>query len=166
MEDHTEEFAKFNDVIKINKLLPSQCANYKSLTDPSRRFDVIDSVVKSNSSKSFCDKKIGNTSGRPASDDWVGESWYRIQGGAGTKLSEKVYDRNSGNAGACGTYIGSHMIGGHPNSPGLSVTRSVYFGSNSDINSNNHNIEVTNCNGFFVYKLVGIADCSFRYCTQ
>jgi hypothetical protein len=32
------------------------------------------------------------------------------------------------NGGRCGTNIGSYMIGGHPNLPGQSVTRSVHFG--------------------------------------
>ena len=164
-EDHAEEFAELNATI-LAIAMPPQCSNYKSLTDPSRRFDFIDSTVKSDSSKAFCDKKNGYTHKRPTSDDWVGGSWYRIQGGAGTKLSEKVYDRNSENAGACGTYIGSHMIGGHPNLPGQSVTRSVHFGLKSNYHYNNHDIEVTNCNGFFVYKLVGMTNCYFRYCTQ
>ena len=162
MEDHAEEFAKLNETIKINHSLPFQCENYKSLTDPSRRFDFIDS------SKIFCDKKIGITRSTPASDDWVGESWYRIQGGAGSKLSEKGYDwvRGSANDGTCGTHYGSHMTGGHPNLPGQSVTRSVHFGLKSDYHAKNHNIEVTNCNGFFVYKLVGTTLCNSRYCTQ
>ena len=103
-----------------------------------------------------------------ASDDWVGESWYRIQGGAGSKLSEKGYDRvyEGENYGRCGTSVGSHMIGGHPNLPGQSVTRSVHFGLKSDYHSYNHDIEVTNCNGFFVYNLIGMTGCSLRYCTQ
>ena len=166
VEDHAEEFAKLNDTIKINHSLPSQCANYKSLTDPSRRFDFIDSTVKSDSSKAFCDKKNGYTHKRPTSDDWVGGSWYRIQGGAGTKLSEKGYDWVSGGAndGTCGTHWGSHMIGGHPNIPGQTENRSVCHGLSCSIQK--HTIEVTNCNGFFVYKLVGCTTCSFRYCTQ
>ena len=129
------------------------------MTDPSRRFDFIDS------SKSFCDIKNGGSS---ASDDWVGESWYRIQGGAGSKLSEKGYDWVSGgeNDGRCGTSIGSHMVGGLPNLPGQTVTRSVKFGLKSTFHKFNHNIEVTNCNGFFVYKLVGTGLCALRYCTQ
>ena len=157
-----------NDIILEHVPLPPQCSNYKSLTDPSRRFDFIDSGVKSEPWTAFCDKKNGFTHSRNASDDWVGESWYRIEDGAGTELSEHGFDYSDVNYGTCGSQVGSHMVGGHPNSPGTTSTRSVHFGldSWSQLNNYNHNIEVTNCNGFFVYKLVGMTFCSLRYCTQ
>ena len=147
--------------------LPSQCVNYESLTDSSRRFDFVDPAVQSDSSKAFCDKGNGVSSSRPTSNDWVGASWYRIEGGAGTQLSENGYDWVSGtNSGTCGTHVGSHMVGGHPNLAGATEIRSIYFGLSSSYHSYNHDIEVTNCNGFFVYNLIGMTGCSLRYCTQ
>ena len=141
--------------------------NYQSLTDPSRRFDFIDSAVQGDSGKAICDEVTGGTSGRPASNDWLGASWYRVEGGAGTQLSEHGFDWVSGtNDGTCGTHIGSHMIGGHPTLAGATEIRSIYFGLSSSYHSHNHDIEVTNCNGFFVYNLVGMSFCSMRYCTQ
>ena len=142
--------------------------NYKSLTDPSRRFDFIDPAVQSDNDKAFCDKETVVLTGRPVSNDWVGASWYRIEGGAGTQLNEQGYDWGGvGNAnnGRCGTHYGSHMIGGHPTFSEGIVNRSICFGLSCS-NSQDHTIEVTNCNGFFVYKLVGCTTCSFRYCTQ
>ena len=140
--------------------------NYESLTDPSRRFDVRDPEAQSDSSKAFCDKANGFSHSRPASNDWVGASWYRIEGGAGTQLSEHGFDFSAANSGTCGTHVGSHIVGGHPNLAGATEIRSIYFGLAGSWHSNNHDIEVTNCNGFFVYNLVGMSSCSLRYCTQ
>ena len=145
--------------------LPSQCVNYQSLTDPSRRFDFIDPAVQSSVNNAFCDNL---SSSRPVSVDWAGASWYRIEGGAGTQLSEHGYDWvccGSGNDGTCGTHYGSHMIGGHPSLRGETVNRDICFGL-SCTNARGHTIEVTNCDGFFVYNLVGVTSCSYRYCTQ
>ena len=59
--------------------LPDQCRSYKQLTSSKRRFDAPNSRSNVN-----CDKSGQQTQ----QEDWQGEGFYRIEGGAGTKLSE------------------------------------------------------------------------------
>ena len=133
--------------------LPSQCHNYKSLTDSKRRYDY-DLKNESN----YCDFP-----GRSdTSEDWDGPGWYRITGQAGTQLSENFsnWKRNH-----CGTYNSGHMLGGHPQ-PRQTVTREVCFRPDCSKLYENLQIEVTNCVGYYVYNLKEMAACHRRYCTQ
>merc|ERR1711862_110962 len=165
IDDMQEKLDNHTALQKI--LMLHQCKNYKTLTDSSRRFDFIDPTLKYDPDKAFCDKENGFTHRRPASSDWHGKAWYRVLNDAGTQLNENAYTivKNSANHGTCGTYYGSHMIGGHPMTPGTTVTRKICLKTNCS-SSSSHYIQVTNCFGYFVYELVGMNHCSRRYCTQ
>merc|ERR1712223_2264400 len=143
--------------------LPSQCHNYKSLTDSKRRYDFTDASAEllnyfCQQCRYFCDLNGKSYT----SEDWDGPGWYRITGQAGTQLSENFsnWKRNH-----CGTYNSGHMLGGHPQ-PRQTVTREVCFRPDCSKLYENLQIEVTNCVGYYVYNLKEMAACHRRYCTQ
>jgi len=82
------------------KPLPTQCNQYKSLTDVKRRNDQLDYTSDK------CDKV-----GPYKFPDWKGEQWYRVEGGAGSKISK---DYGNWKWKYCGTDHGGHMLGGLP----------------------------------------------------
>ena len=100
-------------------------------------------------------------------EDWSGPGWYRVMGGAGTQLSTHAFTNRT--QGYCKTGVGGWITGGnlHSTAPGQIVTRTIRFDRPgwSDT-SDNHDISVTNCDGFFVYDLPGMSRCPLRYCTQ
>ena len=111
-----------------------------------------------------CDRAPSTNSNR---EDWSGPGWYRVTGGAGTQLSTHVFTNRTD--GYCKTAIGGWITGGHLQSttPGQIVNRTIKFDRPGyDDTGFNHDISVTNCDGFFVYDLPGINWCNFRYCTQ
>ena len=132
--------------------MPSQCQEYKNLTDSKRKYTYY------KTDKYFCDKDSTYTGPRLKSTDWDYEGWYRVVGAAGTQLSEQNLTYK---AGVCGTYNGGWMTGGHPSTLGKSVVRKIKF-----YNNKKYNIVVTNCDGYYVYNLKGFNQCYFRYCTQ
>ena len=143
--------------------MPSQCRQYKNLTDSTRKYTYY------TNGDWFCDYRRGysNLNNWPRGD-WDYEGWYRVVGPAGSQLSEiELTDRE---VGICGAGGGGWMTGGHPTRPGFTVTRRMNF-SNSAWNNGRpmcnmcHDIEVTNCDGYYVYNLPGIDYC-IRYCTQ
>ena len=109
-----------------------------------------------------CDSGSTNSNG-----DWSGPGWYRVMGGAGTQLSTHAFTNLT--RGYCETGIGGWITGGHLQSttPGQIVNRTIKFDRPGyDYTGRNHDISVTNCDGFFVYNLPGIGTCNWRYCTQ
>ena len=135
------------------------------MNDPKRRYDYVKKGEK------FCDKADGlnDVYNRPTSPDWVGSGWYRVTGQAGTSLSTHAYQETwvsgSSNDGTCGTHLGSHVTGTHPSTVGQTGAMKICFNLSCN-HSRKHDIVVTNCGSFYVYKLPGILRCSYRYCTQ
>ena len=82
--------------------------------------------------------------------DWKGAGWYRITGGAGTKLADFPVTKKH-----CGTYVSGWMRGGHPTVFQGEVTRTVW----------NIRIKVINCNTHYVYYLEEVPHCVLGYCT-
>ena len=146
--------------------LPSQCHNYKELSDSKRRFDLTKIIP---SDQASCDKMSCR---RPKLVDWQGPSWYRVTGQAGTKLSETSYDSYATNdygryMYACNTHQGGWLTGGHPYTSSHTVTRTVCLRPGSECKGPSKiEIEVTNCNFYFVYKLKDVAGGGRGYCTQ
>jgi hypothetical protein len=135
-----------------NGPLPDQCTNYRKLTSSKRRFDAPISTAK-------CDQ-FGKSNSQ---EDWQGKGFYRIEGDAGTKLSENC---NSYKYGNCGTHLGGHLIGGHPDVKGETVARTVAIGSKCTTGSDKVDIKVTNCGNFYVYFLKEVGRCRLGYCTE
>ena len=138
--------------------VPSQCYDYKTLSSSKRRFDLRKLV-------SEADVKCDGNDGRK-NPDWNGPGWYRVVGQAGTKLSETPYYVNDGNRGyACNTYYGGWLTGGHPSSIGETVARTVCHHTKYCRSLEKTSIEVTKCNGYYVYNLKE-KKCRRGYCTQ
>ena len=134
--------------------LPDQCRSYKQLTSSKRRFDAPNSRSNVNCDKSGHSKQ---------QEDWQGEGFYRIEGGAGTKLSENCSSYKYGN---CGTHLGFHLMGGHPATPGQTVDRKATNYGCIDSSNDDVYIQVTNCGTYFVYNLKELRRCDLGYCTE
>ena len=136
------------------------------MNDPKRRYDYVKKGER------LCDKADGYSFSRPTSSDWVGSGWYRVTGEAGTSLSTHAYTwkYDSANDGTCGTQYGSHVTGTHPITLGFTGTLKICFtvscSEDEAWKDQRHDIDVTNCGSFYVYKLTGMSGCSWRYCTQ
>ena len=93
------------------------------------------------------------------SDDWKGAGWYRITGGAGTKLADfEVANYH------CGTVASGWMVGGHPTVFQGEVTRTINF---NWVNKGRwkSSVKVINCNTHYVYYLEEAPQCLLGYCT-
>ena len=97
--------------------------------------------------------------------DWIGPGWYRIVGQAGTKLADEGRRGCSGGC-LCATHIGGLMQGTHPDLKGQTVTRRINFYEGSSSGSDDFDIQVTNCEDYFVYNLKNVGRCYLGYCTQ
>ena len=141
--------------------MPPQCTQHKFLDDAKRLYEYV------KKGDTFCDYANGILDSIPISSDWVGPGWYRVTGEAGTQLSTHVYEFvwGSSNDGTCGTHFGSHIIGTHPDTTGQTITMKVCFLLDCH-GEKEHDIDVTNCGGYYVYNLKGMTGCSWRYCTQ
>ena len=147
--------------------VPTQCFNYKVLTSSKRKFDLGKLIL---AEQVQCDKIPGRSDHSGTSSDWNGPGWYRVVGQAGTQLSEKSYIYNAQTVNGitmypCNTAAGGWLTGGHPRDLGDTVTRAVCF-KNDCYGSYKITIEVTKCNGYFVYNLKEVPYCSRGYCTQ
>ena len=98
--------------------------------------------------------------------DWKGAGWYRITGGAGTKLADFVVAIQR-----CGTDASGWMSGGHPTVFQGEVTRTVNFNHVKGWTWHGHgvkwkiDIRVINCYTHYVYYLKDMPTCSLGYCT-
>merc|ERR1711963_242642 len=139
------------DVEEVSCTLPSQCQNYKDLNSPSRK-----STAASNSSKWTCDK-VGWSH---MLADWKGAGWYRVTGGAGTRLADTQVPQ-----GHCGTYCSGSLTGVHPTVAQGEVTRYVNFHCNGKTAFATNTIRVLNCGAYYVYHLENVPGCQEGYCT-
>ena len=141
--------------------LPPQCSQYMTMSSSTRKFSYFNEF---NRDEPQCDSSSTNQRYR---EDWSGPGWYRVIGGAGTQLSSHAFSNRTD--GYCKTHVGGWITGGNLQSttPGQIVNRTIKFDRPGySWTSDNHDISVTNCDGFFVYDLPGMGDCNFRYCTQ
>ena len=69
----------------MNYVFISECKNYKSLTDGTRKLD--------NSATKWTAKTdlLVPSKGSKKSVDWQGEAWYRVMGYAGTRILENPF---------------------------------------------------------------------------
>merc|ERR1712038_669907 len=141
--EHFEE-----DVEEKSCLLPRQCSEYNELNSPTRKSTA--------SQGETCDKSSHSNT----SNDWKGAGWYRITGGAGTKLADSVVDKLH-----CGTRATGWMAGGHPTAAAGEVTRTVNFNWDGNSAWQTRSIRVINCNTHYVYYLEETPVCRLTYCT-
>ncbi|CAF1547292.1 unnamed protein product, partial [Adineta ricciae] len=123
--------------------LPPQCSNYTLNTDGTRNAAYT---------------TLGNTC-----DDHIFTSspmWVRFSGAAGTLLANCPVPASNCNTNSPGWYSGVY-----PSIAGDTTNGTVCYTwpGNTCIYSNS--IEVTNCNGYYVFALTASFRCSIRYCT-
>ena len=66
----------------LDSFFTSECINYKSLTDSTRKLDV---------SATISTEKTDHLRKSQKSVDWQGEAWYRVMGNAGTRIPEDPF---------------------------------------------------------------------------
>ena len=118
-----------------------ECKNYKSLSGNGRK-------VTYTSGPAVCDSQLSG--------------WYRIHGGAGTKMPTSCVPKNR-----CKTDHPGWLNGSHPTVADGQVTRQVCFRKNSNCCKWFTNIKVRNCGDYFVYLVNGTPNskCNLRYCS-
>jgi hypothetical protein len=125
-------------------VLPSQCSSYTSITDATR-------LATYSTVSSGCDSP-GNLGSLPG--------WFRFSGSGGTALVNYVVAISHCNTDAPGWYTGSNPA------VGSTTSGTVCFNWSSNSCYWSSSIQVTNCNGYYVYYLVSTSACSLRYCTM
>ena len=95
-------------------------------------------------------------------DNTLGPNWFRFQGAAGNKMAATCVPTNR-----CGTHATGWLNGVHPTVSEGIVTRQVCFNWSGGCCVWSINIQVRNCNGYFVYYISGtppVHPCHLRYC--
>ena len=129
------------------KTVPNpHCLEYNELNSPTRKSTAFSGL--------HCDYE--------PSLDWKGPGWYRVTGGAGTKLFETPIGGNR-----CGTEATGWMSGGHPSVAEEEVSRTVHFSDSGHniVSKWTKQVKVINCRTHYVYYLVKTF-CAVAYCTE
>jgi hypothetical protein len=87
--------------------------------------------------------------------------WYKIEGPAGTKLPTEKWE-----PGHCGTSYPGWLNGDHPMTLDEIVDREVCFAVNGDPCRFTSQIQIRNCDDFYLYYLVTPIGCDLRYCSE
>ena len=119
------------------------CNSYKVLSEADRAQGPI--VINANNYR--CDR-----------DDLV-PGWYRFQGVAGDRMTDKCVPENH-----CGSRWSGWLSPAHPSTEGV-VTRIVCFSLTYHCCDWYQNIRIRNCGAYFVYELLRpYVGCPARYC--
>ena len=118
----------------------SECQNYQSLNS--------------------ADRKITYTTFHGYCDSSISQRWYRFEGAAGTRMPTSCTPGVR-----CSTHATSWLTNGHPSVADGEVTRRVCFSySGYCCYSSISSIKVRNCGSYYVYYLIPIGACYYRYC--
>jgi hypothetical protein len=122
--------------------VPSQCTSYMNISDPTR-------LASSVSNSAPCDQTLFTTL-----------TWVRFTGAGGISLSNcpVTLDR-------CGATVPGWYSGVYPAIAGQLTVGAVCFNWANNTCNYQTNIQVTNCNGYYVYQLPPPPVCNARYCT-
>ena len=139
---------------------PDHCKEYMVLDEDDRNVDHYNKGCRdeNNTYVCYCDKDEASFT----SSDWQGPGYYRIQSSAGTRLPE-----SSPGESHCGTTEVGWLSGEHHQNVFAEESMTVCFDSTSYKNDTCYyeaNVTVTNCDGFYVYKLPDTPTCNLRYC--
>ena len=148
----------------------AECKNYKSLTDSTRKLN----VPANNATK-----KADRPGDSFTSVDWQGVGWYRVMGGAGTRIPENPFTSVQSIGclvgiccGYCNTCCPGYLpSGSHPQTPGQLVYNVTvcYNCLNHLCNPrSDHTVKIRHCGDYFVYYLTDATSVFqiFRYCTE
>jgi hypothetical protein len=127
--------------------LPAQCFTYTVINDATRNTTFPGGVA--------CDSGLANT-------------WYRFTASGNSTIPNSVTPLNQCGTQATGWYSATSSLTGSPGViPGVGQTINAfvcYHWAPNNCNWNN-SVSVTNCDGYFVYFLLGNPVCNLRYCT-
>lgn len=126
----------YNNCCTLKSLV--ECYHYSFLEESNR------AIMYKRGNTVFCDSTLSG--------------WYRFRGGAGIQMPESCVK-----SGRCGTQAPGWLVGGHPSVAQGAVKRRVCFKLINTCCLMSINIDVRNCGGFFVYKLIKLPGCR-RYC--
>ena len=139
----------------------SECKNYKSLTDSTRKLDV-SATQSAKNTDSLGDSKN--------SVDWQGEAWYRVMDDAGTRIPEDPFTSVQTDLYRyCKTGCPGYLPrGSHPQNPGELVdnVKVCYNCNGNKCNYSNHAVKIRHCGAYFVYYLTKAHSTPMRYCTE
>ena len=122
--------------------LHSECYYHKYLTDAERSM----AYYNGNNGYLKCDHLLPF-------------GWYRFGGAAGTEMPTSCVGILR-----CGTHGPGWLNGSHPRATDGIVTAKVCFHWGYDCCWRSANIRVRNCSSFYVYELVPLLNCYYRYC--
>ena len=105
----------------LDYFFTSECINYKSLTDSTRKLDNPVPNRLSWKTDHFNDSRVLKSG---ISVDWQGEAWYRVMGEAGTRIPEDPFTMAQLRVDKyCRTNCPGYLpSGSHPQTPGELVT--------------------------------------------
>jgi len=128
---------------------PPECTSYLELNDETR------GVHGKTDDLMYCD----GVDVSPSPDWQGGDKWYRMMPPAGTVIPEFIPKE-----GDCGTNATGWLNGKHPEHAGTNTESTVSFNYLDTPCWGYEQVSITNCGGFFVYKLPEVPFCNFRYC--
>ena len=127
--------------LSLTDIFFSECQNYQSLN--------------------AADRKITYTTHHGYCDGSITKGWYRFEGAAGSRMPSLCTPDWR-----CGSAATSWLTNGHPSvADGRGVSKRVCFShAGKCCYSGTKNIYVRNCWNYYVYELVPIGGCDYRYC--
>ena len=106
------------------------------------------------------DRKITYTTYHRYCDGSITKGWYRFEGSAGSRMPTACTPDWR-----CGAAATSWLTNGHPSVADGRVSKQVCFSHAGNCCFGfTININVRNCGNYYVYELVPIGGCSYRYC--
>ena len=124
------------------RFFPLECLNYQAITTQNGRKNTYVSTT------AICDNNL--------------LGWHRFEAATGTKMPTSCVPNNR-----CNTHATGWLNGSHPTVAEGLVTRQVCF-SYYDCCSWSINIQVRNCDNFYIYNFMGTPPehpCHLRYCS-
>jgi hypothetical protein len=123
--------------------LPSECSSYTDIDDSTR-------LASYTGGTDSCDQTM-----------FPSPTWVRFTGGSGVSLSNCPVTLQH-----CGTNVTGWYSGVYPAIAGDTTEGVVCFNWAIDTCSWQTFIQITNCNGYYVYELSAPPVCNARYCTM
>ena len=123
--------------------LPSQCMSYMNINDNTRQ-------ASYSGSMELCDQNL-----------FVNATWVRFIGGSGISLANCPVAVDN-----CGGNVTGWYSGVYPARAGGLTEGTVCFNWAKNTCYWQTNIQITNCNGYYIYQVLPPPTCIARYCTM
>jgi len=133
---------KIVDYLRMFICLVDGCHHYQNLTDAKRKYE-----YNKQTGSSKCDSELRN------------KGWHRFQGAAGTKLLaiSPGFEK-------CAAAFPAWLDDNHPTVAEGTVRRKVCINRQNVECYEESFVDVKNCTSYYVYNLLALFTCPFRYC--